>query len=240
MSRELPTLQDSEPPSPLNSAYPVADRDRESMRRWRMALIVSLFVIAAAHVVDAWAWAHVRDAQVYERDWGRMLRSAGYLPTWLFVAIALWTHDRPRAGWHWRGTLVILTPIATGALAEVIKLLVRRLRPGELSPEYVFRPFSVDPWSNRGMGMPSSHVMVAVGVAVVLARLFPRSWWLWYLLAAGCAYTRVLARAHYVSDVVAAAAFAWLAADVMVRWGLRKRTLAIAHAAVDRTVPLSA
>jgi hypothetical protein len=31
----------------------------------------------------------MRDARVYERDWGRMLRSAGYLPTWIIASGAL-------------------------------------------------------------------------------------------------------------------------------------------------------
>jgi membrane-associated phospholipid phosphatase len=47
--------------------------------------------------------------------------------------------------------------------------------------------------------------MVAFGAAFMLAYLFPRARWVWFALAAGCGITRVLARAHFVSDVVVAA-----------------------------------
>lgn len=192
-------------------------------RRWLLVAAVSIVVIIAAHLLDVWAWAHVRDPRVYERDWGRMLRSAGYLPTWLIVAVALAAHDRGTAGWRWRGGLMVLVPTASGALAEVLKLVFRRLRPGETSPEYVFRSFTENFWSNKGLGMPSSHMMVAMGAAVVLARLFPRVWWMWYLIAIGCGVTRVLAGAHYASDVAVAAVLAYIMGDVLTRWGLNKR-----------------
>ncbi|MEP6781613.1 MAG: phosphatase PAP2 family protein, partial [Gemmatimonadaceae bacterium] len=169
-------------------------------------------------------WLHVRDPKVYERDWGRMLRSAGYLPTWLIVAIALWGQDRHRTGWGWRGGLMILTPTASGALAELSKLVVRRLRPPDITAQftYAFRPFAERPWSTGGLGMPSSHMLVAMGAATVLARLFPRVWWLWYLIAAGCGYTRLLANAHYLSDVVAAAFIGWVVGDLAVRFAAKK------------------
>lgn len=205
----------------ISHAAPVnADLQR---RRWLVVGAASIALIVVAHLLDAWAWAHMRDARVYEKDWGRLLRSAGYLPTWLIVAVALLAQDRGTTGWRWRGGLMVLVPTASGALAEVLKIVFRRLRPGETSPEYVFRSFSDNFWSNKGLGMPSSHMMVAMGAAVVLARLFPRVWWMWYLIAIGCGVTRVLAGAHYASDVVAAAVFAYILGDVLTRWGFRQR-----------------
>ena len=91
---------------------------------------------------------------------------------------------------------MVLVPTVTGALAESLKLVFRRLRPGDTVPDYVFRPFLENPWSNKGMGMPSSHMMVAMGAAVVLARLYPRVWWMWYAIAIGCGLTRILAVAQ--------------------------------------------
>lgn len=193
------------------------------VNRWLAIGAIGIVVIMAAHLLDAWAWAHVRDPKVYERDWGRLLRSAGYLPTWLIVGIAIAAQDRGAPGWRWRGGLMVLVPTVTGAMAEVLKLVFRRLRPGETSPDYVFRPFTENPWSNKGLGMPSSHMMVAMGAAVVLARLFPRVWWMWYLVAIGCGVTRVLASAHYASDVAVAAVIAYIVGDVLTRWGLKRR-----------------
>lgn len=196
-------------------------------RPWLAAGALWLLLIVLAHVVDAWAWAHLLDPRVYERDWGRLLRILGFLPTWLVVAAAFLLHDRGSPGWHWRGALMALVPAATGGAAEVLKLVFRRLRPGEISPDYVFRPFLEDPWSNRGLGMPSSHTMVAMGAAVVLARLYPRTRWLWITLAIGCGLTRVMARAHYASDVAVAGVAAWLIGDRIMRWALRKRAQAL-------------
>lgn len=196
---------------------------RPAGRRWLLVVLISTVLIVAAHLADTWVWAHVRDPKVYERDWGRLLRSAGYLPTWFIVAIALFAQDRGTRGGRWRGGLMLLVPTVTGALAEILKLVFRRLRPGETSPEYVFRSFLDNPWSNKGLGMPSSHMMVAMGAAVVLARLFPRVWWLWYLIAIGCGITRLLAVAHYASDVAVAGVAAYIVADVLTRWGLAKR-----------------
>jgi membrane-associated phospholipid phosphatase len=57
--------------------------------------------------------------------------------------------------------------------------------------------------------------MVAFGGAAMLAYCYPRTRWVWFTLAAGCGLTRVLARAHFLSDVVvgalaALATTAWL------------------------------
>ena len=51
--------------------------------------------------------------------------------------------------------------------------------------------------------------MLAFGAAAMLARMYPRGRWLWYAVAAGCGLTRVLARAHFVSDIALAAVVGW-------------------------------
>jgi membrane-associated phospholipid phosphatase len=65
----------------------------------------------------------------------------------------------------------------------------------------------------------------------MLAHLFPRARWLWYALAAGCALTRVLARAHFVSDVTLSAVIGWAVAAVVWRWYLRRERRASATVA---------
>ena len=71
--------------------------------------------------------------------------------------------------------------------------------------------------------MPSSHTLVAFAGATAMARLFPRAWWLWYLLAAGCALTRVMAVAHFLSDTIVAALLGYAVGDLLSRWMLSKR-----------------
>ena len=67
------------------------------------------------------------------------------------------------------------------------------------------------------MGLPSSHTLVAFAGAAALARVFPRARWVFYVLAGGCAITRVMANAHFLSDVTVAAclgvAVGWMLAD---------------------------
>jgi membrane-associated phospholipid phosphatase len=65
----------------------------------------------------------------------------------------------------------------------------------------------------------------------MLARLYPRARWLWYALAAGCALTRVLVRAHFVSDVVLSAIIGWGVAAILWSWYVRRDLQASAAAA---------
>jgi membrane-associated phospholipid phosphatase len=47
--------------------------------------------------------------------------------------------------------------------------------------------------------------MVAFSAAAMLSRLFPRAAPVWYAFAIGCGLSRVLAGAHFVSDIAVAA-----------------------------------
>lgn len=179
-------------------------------------LAVAVAAIGLALVLDPWARATLVRPRIYDGDFGRLLRVMGYAPTWLFAALALWLHDRAAARGGRRAAWLALAPIAAGAAAEVLKLVFRRERPGAIGADYVFRAFDDRLWSTSGLGMPSSHTMVAFGAAAALARLFPEGRWVWYALAAGCALSRVLAEAHWLSDVTVGAvvaigmvAFAW-------------------------------
>ena len=214
----------------MDSATPSAFRALRTRQQWFVFLAMALVSIAIAHRLDAVAWEQLRDARIYEKDLGRLLRLMGYLPVWLIVAVGLWTHDHAdphgRAiGWGWRGGLVLLAPTAGGAVAEILKMLTRRLRPVPDLFAYQWRPFSDDFFSTRGLGLPSSHTMVAFAGAAALARLFPRAWGLWYLLATGCAVTRVLALGHFLSDVVVAAFLGYVVGVLMARWGGFGRSL---------------
>jgi len=136
---------------------------------------------------------------------GRMLRTFGYLPLWLLAAIALALNDRESREWWRRAALLAAAPTASGIFGELLKITVRRLRPSDDGSSYHFRAFGDHPFSSRGLGFPSSHAIVAFGAAAILARLFPRARVVWYAAAVGCAVSRLLAHAHYLSDVVAAA-----------------------------------
>jgi membrane-associated phospholipid phosphatase len=188
-------------------------------RRVVLFLVVAAVAMAAAHALDGLAFRHVRIADVYGEDWGRMFRVMGYVPLWLLASAALALHERtPLRRLHRSGGgLLVVAATLGGAVAELLKLLIRRLRPYELG-EYVFRPFSERPFSTGGLGLPSSHALVAFAAAAYLSRLYPRATVVWWLLAWGCAFTRVAAGAHFLSDVVAAAVLGWLVGAVVWQW----------------------
>lgn len=166
--------------------------------------------LALSVVLDPWVFRNVTLAGVYERDWGRMLRVTGSLVFWTPLALAVWLAMRrahsPGPG---RAALLFWGPALAGGVAELIKLAVRRERPGFADGAHVFRDFADRTWSTSGLGFPTSHGMVAFGGAAVLARLFPGTAPVAYTLAAGCAVSRILAGAHFASDAVGGAIFGW-------------------------------
>lgn len=197
---------------------------------WRTAIMIAVF--AAASALDRWAYQHLVRRSIYDGDLGRMLRIAGFLPTWAVVSAALVLcdgarRDRAASRWRrWRGLLPLVGGVLAGLVGEILKLLLRRERPEVGAGAYVFRSWSDHPFSSAGFGLPSSHAIVAFGALALLARLYPRARWLWFALAAGCALTRVLARAHFLSDVTLAGIIGWLVAGALWRsWSSREDAL---------------
>ena len=188
-----------------------------------MGLVAALLAVALAFWLDPWAWKHAGVPGIYERDWGRLLRVTGSLVFWAPLAVAVWLEDRGRqprgAGRAW---LLLFGPALAGGVAELLKVVLRRERPGLHDGAYFFRPFVERLFDTRDLGLPSSHTMVAFGGASVLARLFPRAAPVGYLLAAGCAASRVMAGAHFVSDVTVGALAGWLVGAVLWRHFGRK------------------
>jgi membrane-associated phospholipid phosphatase len=182
-------------------------------------VLIAIVLFALSFFADGWVAEHVRYGRVYETDWGRMLRTFGYLPFWLLAAIALALNDRESREWWRRAALLAGAPTAAGIVGELLKITVRRMRPPEDGSAYSFRAFSDHPFSSRGFGFPSSHAVVAFGAAAILARLFPRAKVVWYAAAVGCAVSRLLAHAHYLSDVVAAAIIGIAIAALLWRYG---------------------
>jgi membrane-associated phospholipid phosphatase len=174
-------------------------------------LLLSALAVLLAHLVDWWAAAHLVFPKFANTDLGRLFRIQGFLPTWIVVGCALALVDWPlrAAGGLWaalrRGTLVLGSAAVSGAIGELLKIVIRRQRPGSSVGEYVFRDWADRPLSTAGLGLPSSHVVVAFGALAMLGLLFPRARPVCYALAAGCAISRVAAHAHFVSDVTLAA-----------------------------------
>jgi membrane-associated phospholipid phosphatase len=178
--------------------------------RWLVPAAAAGLGTLLAFLLDPWAWRHAVYPGVYDHDWGRMLRVVGSLVFWLPVALALWLEYRARDPLHARKAWWLLFgPAIAGGVAELLKLLVRRGRPDLHEGVYVYRSFTERPFDSHDLGFPSSHVAVAFAGAALLARFHPRAGWVAYGLALGCAVTRVISRAHFVSDVIGAAIVGW-------------------------------
>ena len=199
-------------------------------RVWIILLVSAALCVGLAHALDRTLLDALAFDGVYDDDWGRALRVLGYVPVWFVVSLVFVLIDRgrrdtlraPLRDAHTRGVLLSLSALSAGGVAEGLKMLLRRERPGE-DLAYSFRPFAEATWSTSGLGLPSSHAAVAAGACAMLCLLHPRATPVFALLAAGCAATRVSAGAHYPSDAVlglvvgVACAMAW--------WTLHMRNL---------------
>lgn len=189
----------------------------------RLTTLVLMAVIAVvlAHLADWWVLAHLSIPRFQETDLGRMFRIAGFIPLWICIAIAIVLCDtsvRTRRARVVRGALPLCAAIAGGIVAELAKILIRRERPNVDIEHYVFRSWSGDALYSGGFGLPSSHVLVAFAALAMLGYLYPRARILWFVLGAGCAFSRVAAGAHFVSDVVVAAVLGYIVAGLIWRY----------------------
>jgi membrane-associated phospholipid phosphatase len=140
------------------------------------------------------------------------------LYVWVPLALAFWLEARQRDPARARAAwLLAIAPALAGLLAELLKLVIRRERPNLHAGEYFYRSFAERTFDSHDLGFPSSHVTVAFGGATIVARQYPRAGWVAYLLASGCALTRLTVQAHFLSDLVGGALVGWAAATMIAR-----------------------
>lgn len=147
---------------------------------------------------------------IESKDWYQLLRQIGYLPTWLIVAgaLALTARDASRVTWRFHALPVALSAATSGAIAEILKIIVMRHRPGD-DGHYRFAWLLENFDRGPGFGMPSSHAAVAFGGAFMVSYLYRGACWVMMPLAIGCGLTRMIAGAHFATDVYVAAIVGW-------------------------------
>jgi undecaprenyl-diphosphatase len=127
-------------------------------------------------------------------------------PLWLVIAvIAFWLGNE--ATRH----LVLLAAVAVivaGGLTTVLKFLMRRGRPREMTGFYSTR---YDRYS-----FPSGHATRVACLAMVFSHRFPCWTVAFYAVALFVALCRVALGIHYVSDVLVGLAVGFLASSVIV------------------------
>ena len=195
----------------------------------------AFIAVLAAHLLDDSATLFVRAshspflaAMAEITDVGKSqwyLVAAGLL----FIGIACLDWEaRSRSG---RSRLALLFAqtgymiLAVGSariIVSIAKVLIGRARPilFDEAGSLHFRPFTT---ADEFNSFPSGHSATMGAVAMVLMLWFPKARIPIFLLCAFAAATRVAARAHYPSDVVAGFAVGLLSALFVARWLARRR-----------------
>lgn len=196
--------------------------------RWISVAAGAAFVLSL--LLDHWAYhAMLMGKEAAEALASyQLVREVGTLRFWAAVALAV---GALRPG-SWRRRVraaagVFLAAAIAGLAAEVLKVVIGRDRPLYHDGAWVLRPLG-DRFRG-GMGFPSSHAATAFGGAVGV--------WLFTgerprvhlalgicvgALSIGCAASRMLTGAHFLSDVVGGAILGWIAARV-ARGGIGPR-----------------
>lgn len=119
--------------------------------------------------------------------------------------------------WRMIGHLILGLAISCG-LVWTGKLLVSRQRPKWFTGSEWYSTFTglFPGFENmKYQSFPSGDAAIAFLVSFILAKYFPRHRHIFYILAAGCAASRVILRYHYLSDVILGAALGYLAARIV-------------------------
>ena len=162
-------------------------------------------------------------------------------PVAIIVAFLLiFTLDKPRRRMLLRLLLCVLLP---SVLVWSAKLVVHRLRPHRVD-EYSTtlglgfflgsepqKPYLAPPLADQNktttdgkldssdmQSFPSAHTATAFGLAVGLSGLYPAGEWIFYGLAVGCGFHRIIFDAHWFSDVVAASLIGVFISRAAWRW----------------------
>jgi len=182
-----------------------------------LAIVLWLVAISLASLLDAPVARWIRDSGLgsWMREHGTLavvLDAPGvfYFTAAVAVVVAIVHPLKLRAA-----GFVLLAAVVSG-LNGLVKWLVGRTRPFKLEPFDVAAPYTFSPFrgglpgifQSKNLCFPSGHAALAFATAAAVAMLWPRSRWRWgaYLIAAITAAERVAENAHWLSDVVAAAA----------------------------------
>lgn len=115
----------------------------------------------------------------------------------------------------WPVVLVAVAVLAADGLAGIAKVVVGENRPTDPNP-LVPVPHS--------HSFPSGHTATAVAGATVLSYLYPRLTWLFAVLAAGIAYSRLYVGVHFPLDVVGGALIGGVTALLLLA-AVRRRSV---------------
>jgi membrane-associated phospholipid phosphatase len=127
---------------------------------------------------------------------------------WLVVALVL-----AAAGRLADGVRIAAGAALGGIFAEALKPVVGQVRPHLV--EGAHRYWRVEGVEGLSYGMASSHAAVAFGAAWGIVFLYGRAGWIVLGLAAACALERMMAGAHFATDVYVGAVLGYAGARLV-------------------------
>jgi membrane-associated phospholipid phosphatase len=126
--------------------------------------------------------------------------------------------------------LIIGGALAGGMSSNLMKLMVSRARPRSLDLAGVDWASTWGNWlpgvtgGSAGQSFPSAHTATAVAFALALSHAYPRGRWWFVTLAVLVGTQRVVASAHFPTDVCMGAAVGWTIGSCWV-WSIRNSPL---------------
>lgn len=209
-------------------------------RRWLWLLVASLLAGAAclflALHVDREVAVWVNTLPVSFKRWadrfGQFGNSVYYLVpgpiAYLLLRRAVARAQSPARAtqlrlWQQRILYLVATVLVSGLVADAIKIICGRPRPKVFLGKHLYS-FSFFQFSARMWSFPSGHSTTIFALATAVFLLMPRRRLLWFVPAAGVAACRVLAGAHFASDVLAGA-FLGTVSSILIRDYFQRRRL---------------
>lgn len=148
---------------------------------------------------------HGRFYKRTEKFW-RLFRDMGEPYIVIGVMAIVWIYDRRR----WKAAAMVLAGAAcAGGLGALIGVTAGRYRPIVTDGANLWELFRGFRPGAGDLSWPSGHSTLAFSIAAVLTYLSPRGRWLFVVLAALCAVTRVVMQAHFWSDALFGSVLGW-------------------------------
>lgn len=158
--------------------------------------------------------------KVYKRTdtWWEVFKALGETFFIVLAAIAMGLYHR--RNW-WAALSIAAATAAAGALSTLVRATAGRYRP--VAPQagdaestwFFFRGLTGD---GANLSWPSGHATAAFALAAALAYLSPRGRWLFLVIAAGTAASRVVMLAHFPADAIFGAALGFTIGWLVTEW----------------------
>jgi membrane-associated phospholipid phosphatase len=179
---------------------------------WAIVAALLIALLSFRGYLDQITWCATRDAlgpntRFYRATSNLWLVLKSFGEPWMIVLMAVFVGVYDRRRWLMAGSFVMAVLLA-GGLAALLRILDGRYRPTHINGGWQwewFRGFH----DGTDLSFPSGHATAAFAAAAVFSYLSPKGRFFFVAVAAGTAISRVIAGAHFYSDVLLGGALGW-------------------------------